>query len=266
MFEKKPFPRDPRLTRIDPFCSRGGFPKMIHRAISRASRFALLIFACLPLVAMSAAADDLEEVLVGFDEVQRSLRTLSADFKETTTNQLLNSPAVAHGRFFMTKPDSIRWEYVQPEEMRFVIYRDQYTGYFPARKSAEKRSVRRLSNRIFRFIGLGQASSELQKLYDIRLEESQEQIEDTYLLVFEPKKRRVRKRVETVYFTIDAESYLPVKVEYRSKSGNTRLIEFEQITLNPDLAASLYQVDIPADVEVTKGFSGLPALGDGSAQ
>lgn len=213
-----------------------------------------------------AAAAELDEVLKRFDEVQDSVVTLSAEFAETTTNQLLIDPISAEGRFFMTKPDSIRWEYSFPEEMRFVIFQDQYTGYFPKQKRAEKRNIQRWSEHIFRFFGLGQGSQELMKFYDITLDPTHDPATGTYLLILEPTKRRVRKRIPEVRFWLDAETYLPRKVEYRSKSGNARTIEFKEIRLNPDLAASMYHVDIPADVEVSSGFSGLPSWQPDSTQ
>jgi outer membrane lipoprotein-sorting protein len=142
--------------------------------------------------------------------------------------------------------------------MRFVIARDQYTGYFPARKRAETRSVRRWSDQLFRFFGLGQGSSELAKFYRISLGEHDE--ESVRLLVLNPRKRRARKRVEEVRFFLDASTYLPRRVEYRGKDGGGRLIEFREILVNPDLSAALYRVELPDDVTVTKGFSGLPDL------
>jgi outer membrane lipoprotein carrier protein len=213
-----------------------------------------------------ASAAELGEVLKRFDEVQNAVSTLSAEFTETTTNQLLIDPISAEGRFFMTKPDSIRWEYSFPEEMRFVIFQDQYTGYFPKQKRAEKRNIQRWSEHIFRFFGLGQGSQELMKFYKITLDPTHDPASGTFLLILEPTKRRVRKRIPEVRFWLDAETYLPRKVEYRSKSGNARTIEFQEIRLNPDLAASMYHVDIPADVEVSSGFSGLPSWQPDSTQ
>jgi outer membrane lipoprotein carrier protein len=213
-----------------------------------------------------ASAAELGEVLKRFDEVQNAVSTLSAEFTETTTNQLLIDPISAEGRFFMTKPDSIRWEYSFPEEMRFVIFQDQYTGYFPKQKRAEKRNIQRWSEHIFRFFGLGQGSQELMKFYEITLDPTHDPASGTFLLILEPTKRRVRKRIPEVRFWLDAETYLPRKVEYRSKSGNARTIEFQEIRLNPDLAASMYHVDIPADVEVSSGFSGLPSWQPDSTQ
>ena len=225
---------------------------------------ALLVVAVCAVGFVSAA--ELDEVLKRFDEVQDSVGTLSAEFTETTTNSLLIDPISAEGRFFMTKPDSIRWEYSFPEEMRFVIFQDEYTGYFPKQKRAEKRNIQRWSEHIFRFFGLGQGSQELMKFYKITLDPTHDSASGTYLLVLEPTKRRVRKRIPEVRFWLDAETYLPRKVEYRGKSGNARTIEFQEIRLNPDLAASMYHVDIPDDVEVSSGFSGLPSWQPDSTQ
>ena len=231
-------------------------PRYVRRVVGAGATILLALAATGP-----SAAADLQQILARFDEVQGSIQTISARFTETTTNQMLKEPMVAAGRFYMTKPDSICWEYDQPEEMRFVIASDEYTGYFPARNRAEKRGVRRWSEKIFRLIGLGQASTELSKFYDIKLADDQTQEAGGYLLLLEPRKKRVRKRVEAVRFWLDGDSFLPTRVEYRGQNGNTRLLEFHEISLNPDLSASVYVMDLPAGVTIVKGFSGLPGLG-----
>jgi len=200
---------------------------------------------------------DLNDVLVEFDRVQASLQTISADFVETNTNALLSEPIVADGRFFMTKPDAIRWEYSTPEEMSFVISADQYTGYFPTRNKAERRNIQRWREQLFRFFGVGQGSAELGKFYNIRLREADG---ERYLLSLEPKRRRVKKRVEEVLFWLDASTYLPTRVEYIGSDGTGRIIEFTQIQMNPDLAAGIYEVELPAGVTMTDGFSGLSGM------
>lgn len=205
----------------------------------------------------AGAATDLNDVLIEFDRVQDRMHTISAEFTETNTSLLLNEPIVATGRFYMTKPDAIRWEYSSPEEMRFVIAADEYTGYFPARKKAEKRNIRRWRDQLFRFFGIGQGSTELGKFYTIGLRESDE---DSYLLSLSPKRRRVKKRVDEVLFWIDAKTYLPRRVEYKSSDGTGRTIELNEIQFNPALAASLYLVDLPDDVTITDGFSGLSGV------
>lgn len=229
------------------------------------SAAALAIALCaLPVLADQERPDPaLAGVLERFDAVQDSIRTLSAEFRETTESVLLDEPLVARGTFYMTKPDAVRWEYTSPEEMRFVIKADEYTGYFPVRKRAERRDIRRWREQLFRFLGLGQASSELRQFYDISLVADEER-PGTHLLLMDPKKRRVRKRMETVRFWIDRESFLPVRVEYASKNGSRRTIDFDEMLVNPALAASLYSVELPPDVEVTTGFSALSGFSAGA--
>jgi outer membrane lipoprotein-sorting protein len=185
---------------------------------------------------------------------------LRAEFTETTRSQLLKEAIEAKGMVYLTKPDAVRWEYSVPEEMRFIIANDKYTGYFPERKQAERRDIHRWREQLFRVLGLGQVSSELATFYDIRLEEAGAGGGGTHLLVLDPKKKRVRKRMEEVRFWIDASSYLPKRIEYTGKNGSTRLIEFDRIEVNPELSASLYSIDLPPDVVVTGGFSALSGL------
>lgn len=227
---------------------------------------ASVVMACVGLAGGSGAAADLEQVLTGFDRAQTAVQTLSARFVQTSTNPMLKDPIRAEGRFYMTKPDAIRWEYSTPEEMSFVIANDRYTGYFPARKRVERKNVQRYSERIFRYFGLGQMSDELRKSYDISLAEPSPGADQAYVLVLQPKKRRARKQVDEVRFWIDAKSYLPVKVEYSGTDGNSRVVEFSEISVNPHLSASLYTVEVPADVTVITGFSGIPNISPGSSQ
>jgi outer membrane lipoprotein-sorting protein len=104
---------------------------------------------------------------------------------------------------------------------------------------------------------LGQGSAELGKFYEIALGEPGPDMKGSYLLVLSPKKRRVKKNVEEVRLWVDAANLLPVRIDYVGKDGGGREIRFLGTRLNPDLSASLYHVDIPKDVPVSNGFSGL---------
>lgn len=213
-------------------------------------------------IGVAAAPVDRDELLSSFDRVQDSIRTLSSEFRETTYSPLLKEPITATGRVYLTKPDSIRWEYSDPESMRFVIANDNYTGYFPERNRAETRKIGRWREQLFRFLGLGQATAELSKSYDIRVEEPGPGMAGTHCLVLEPKKKRVRKRMDEVRFWIDGSTYLPVRVEYDGREdGNARVIEFRNMMVNPELAANLYSVELPPGVEVTDGFNALSGFG-----
>jgi len=206
--------------------------------------------------APATGSEDLQQVLARFDRVQAQIHTLSAEFVQTTRNTLLKEPVVAKGAFYLTKPDSVLWEYVSPEPMRFVVSEGEYTGYFPQRKRAERRDIKRWSEQIFRFFGLGQGSQDLSKFYAIALGPASPDMKGSYLLVLSPKKRRVKKNVEEVKLWVDVGTLLPQRIDYVGKDGNERVIRFVNTRLNPDLAAGMYKLDIPSDVPVSEGFSG----------
>lgn len=205
----------------------------------------------------SASGETLNQVLTRFDQVQGQIHTLSAEFIQTTRSPLLKDPTVATGQFYLTKPDSVLWEYQAPEPMRFVVAGGSYTGYFPQRNRAEKRDIKRWSEQLFRFFGVGQGSKELGKFYDLALGETGADEKDAYLLVLSPRKRRVRRNVDEVRLWVDASTLLPVRIDYVGRDGSRRELRFLNTRLNPDLAAGLYNVKIPAGVPITNGFSGL---------
>ncbi len=208
----------------------------------------------------------LVEVLERFDRVQQGIRTLSADFTWTTESVLLNDPVVSEGIFYMTKPKAVRWEFTSPEPMEFVIAHDQYIGYFPERKKAEKQNFKRWSARVFRYFGLGQGSEELSKVYRIRLGDAADTgdlVDVADLLILEPKKRRARKKIKDLRIWVGKDSSLPVRVITSDPGGGKRIIEFRNTQVNPVFASNLYEVLLPSDVTVTEGFSG---LGGGARQ
>ena len=227
---------------------------------------AAILLVSLGGTAAAADAPALESVLAKFDGVQGRLVTLSADFTETTTSPLLKQPLVSRGRVYLTKPDSVRWEYSAPEPMQFVIARDEYVGLFPQRKKAERRDVKRWSEQLFRYFGLGQGSSELGKIYDIALGDPGPSMAGTVQLVLSPKKRRMKRAVDEVLLWIDADRMLPVRLDYHGKDGNLRSIVFRNAQLNPQLSASLYDLSIPDGFEVSRGFTALGASQGASAR
>jgi len=222
---------------------------------------ATLALACAAFAVVAAApanapADPaLAAVLEKFDGVQDSIRTLSAEFTWTTTSELLEDPIVSRGRLYLTKPNSIRWEFTTPEAMSFVVAKDEYIGYFPARKTAERRDFHRWSEKLFRYFGIGQGSEELSQVYDIAIGTSD--VAGTDVLVLEPRKRRARKRIEELRIYVDRNSGLPVRIVSTGAEGGSREIRFHDIKVNPDLAAGLYEVSFPPDVRVTQGTAGL---------
>jgi outer membrane lipoprotein-sorting protein len=198
----------------------------------------------------------LPELLQKFNERQQAVQSLTATFTERKDLSLLAKPVVSNGTFLYAKPARIKWEYSVPEPRIFLITEDRFVAYYPNQKRAEEVPLSKLAGRrVFRVFGIGQTSEDLQKFFDISQEPPGDE-KDCYLLVLTPKRRRVKDRLQLVRFWVDSKTYLPRKLEYLESDGDSTLLSFANIRLNPEIAEGRFNVDIPKDVQVSSTFSG----------
>jgi outer membrane lipoprotein-sorting protein len=200
--------------------------------------------------------EKLNAILTRFDETQGSTRTLTAAFTERKEIQLLKEPVVAKGRFFYTKPDDVLWQYTDPDPRYFLISKNELLSYFPSKRRAERVSIGLYHDRLLKVLAIGQPSKNLLKYYDIHLDESNG-IANTHLLILTPRKRMVKKRISEVRLWVSKETSLPVRMQYCEPDGDSTTIAFEDVRFNPQIASSVYKIEIPKDVEIKKGFSGM---------
>ena len=48
---------------------------------------------------------------------------------------------------------------------------------------------------------------------------------------------------------------------YLEPDGDTTLLSFDQVVVNPEILDSRYQISLPSDVTVTNSFSGISGIG-----
>ena len=203
-----------------------------------------------------AARDRLVAILAKFDETQALTRTLTAVFTERKELGLLKDPVVAKGRFFYTKPDDVLWQYTDPDSRYFLINKDELLSYFPRKRKAERVSISMYHDRLLKVLAIGQPSETLRKYYNMHLDETGNTLDGTWLLVLEPRKRMVKKRISELRLWVSRDRSLPVQMQWREPDGDSTTITFEDVRFNPDIQASVYKLDIPKDIEIHKGFSG----------
>lgn len=209
-----------------------------------------------------AAARRLATILQTFDETQAATRTLTAAFTERKEIALLKEPVVSKGLFYYTKPDDVLWQYVEPDPRYFVISKNELLSYVPAKKKAEKVSIGLYRDRLLKVLAIGQPSKNLMKYYDLRLEEAGNDVPETHLLVLKPRKRTVKKRIQEVRLWVSRDRCLPLRMQYREPDGDSTTIVFEDVRFNPEIAASVYRISIPKDVQIRRGFSGMTDKAD----
>jgi outer membrane lipoprotein-sorting protein len=238
----------------------GSRSTVIVATIVLVATLAAVTFAGSPPRPVDPAAARLEAVLSQFDATQATTQTLTASFTERKDLSILKEPIVSKGRFYFTKPDDVLWQYTEPDPRYFLISKDELLAYYPTKKRAQKVSLAFFHDRLLKILAIGQPSAALRKYYEISLEEEANDIADTSLLILSPRKRSVKKRIADVRLWISRGSALPVRMQYTEPDGDTTTITFEDVRFNPEIAASTYQIEIPKDVEIRRGASGLADL------
>src|SRR5436305_12821466 len=97
--------------------------------------------------------NSLEEVVKKVQQVQKSTKTLEADFRQEKELALLSKPEVSTGTFTFSRPSNVLWVYDAPKRVQMLIANGMMTTYYPDLRKAEQIDVRRFQDRIFKYMG-----------------------------------------------------------------------------------------------------------------
>ncbi len=86
---------------------------------------ALLIWFCLPPLALAESASPDTEVLEELERLSAGIETLSSDFIQEKYLAVFEEVMLSRGRFYFKQPDSLRWELTEPVATGFVLQGDE---------------------------------------------------------------------------------------------------------------------------------------------
>ncbi|MCM2313899.1 MAG: outer membrane lipoprotein carrier protein LolA [Thermoanaerobaculia bacterium] len=198
--------------------------------------------------AAAPAAATLDQVLKEVQKRQSAVKTLQADFTQQKTLALLAEPQRSSGTFAYEKPDKVRWNYAAPNPVMMLIADGRMTTFYPRLGRAETLEVGRFQDRIFKYMGAGNAIGELATWFNFRF--SDRKGEPTWKLDLVPKTSQVAKRVKSITIWIDRSSYMTSKFEYVEADGDTTLYEFSSIRVNEPVPAAAFKLELPPTVKV----------------
>ncbi len=214
----------------------------------------------------------LETILARFDQAQASIRTLTADFDELKELALFADPVEGSGRFYYATPHQAKWEYLEPEARVFLISDNSLVQYFPVDKILERRDLRTANtNRLFKLFGMGQSSKDLEDFYVISLgDDAAVPSESTgdaaqggrfepparsYELILTPRRRLVEKRIARVRLWVGDQDFLPRAMKLEEADGDFTYWVFSNVHINNEMAAGVFELDVPDDVTIHEGIS-----------
>jgi outer membrane lipoprotein-sorting protein len=200
----------------------------------------------------SVAPEDRLGVLVERLQAESRRRTsMQADFVQIKRSALLKAPLESSGVFTYRAPDSARWEYESPEPVSLVIEGGEMVTWFHGLERAERVAVGRLSSKVLEYLSASSSIGTLLEYFTVYLHTPADPTAP-YLLDLVPRYKRLEKRIKQLEIWIDPENYVPVRIRYTEPDGDITEYTFENVRLNDEIPDEIFELDLPANVEIVE--------------
>jgi outer membrane lipoprotein-sorting protein len=200
---------------------------------------------------------ELQRVLNGVDSVAKGFRTFVAKFSQKKYTAILrefDNPETGGFYYSRTKDGSVlmRHEVLNPGNRITTVKGETGIIYRPAIKEAQIVKREKMQNYVEYFaLGIGQYSSKLQEKFRISYAGS-ESINKAAcsILVLVPKDPKVGLDSITVW--LKESSWAPAQYKFLEPSKDYLLITFSDEKINSKIPSSLFEQNLPAEVEKQK--------------
>jgi outer membrane lipoprotein carrier protein len=175
-----------------------------------------------------------------------SIRTLSANFRQTFRSGELGQEVVEQGRLFVRRPGQMRWDYRQPEKKIFVVEKDGSTlAYLPADMTAVRGQLSGNAPHLRLLLG----ESDLLAAFaatDVQLKDPAFAGSRQVKLV----PREPMEGIEFVYLEVDPRLLTVGRVLVMDSLGNESDLVLDKVVENAVVRPDAFDVRIPPGVAV----------------
>jgi outer membrane lipoprotein-sorting protein len=198
-------------------------------------RAMLVLCACAAASPGAAQKDLFDEIYERGKPIETGLKTLTADFKETSTSTLLTAPLVSHGTLTVIRPSRVVLTYTGPDRHTVTIEGDSMRVEWPSRGINRRTSIGAAQRRIQRYF-VDKSPAQLRSHFDISARVAADR-GGTWLVEMTPKRKQIREGVSKLDLWIDQRTVVLAAMRMTFPSGDTKLMEFSNVELNPPESA-----------------------------
>ena len=185
-------------------------------------------------------ADLFDDIFRRGAPMERTLQTVSASFVETTSSTLLKTPQVARGTLVARRPAQVRLDYAGPDRRTVIVNGNTLALDWPSRQMRDVRDIGGTMRRASRFFQVD-SPADLRKHFDIEAVIAADR-KDTWQVTFKPRRAQMREGVSLVHLWIDQSSLMLRAMRMDYPGGDTRLMEFADVRVNPSVEPSAFAV------------------------
>ena len=157
-------------------------------------------------------------------------RSLTCDFVQTRHNSLISAPVVSTGRMAYERPSRLRWGYVTPKELVFIMNAGKAyikkDGHKTLLDAARSKAFRKISTLIMSCV-TGQGLTD-DKTFCVGVKQES----DRYVLTLTPRQKDLQRMYRSITLHYNIRQQLVDRVEMLEKNGDVTRIEMNNIVTN----------------------------------
>ena len=202
----------------------------------------LVVFAGLSaaIPALSARADLFDELFKQGQAKNGAMKTLTANFVETTSSTLLTKPLVSSGTVAVERPARIAMRYTEPDNRIVLIDGDRMSISWPSKNVRQDKDIGAAQKRIQKYF-VGSSPGELRSHFDVNASAATDR-PGTYLVAMVPKRKQIKEGLARLDLWVGKDTQMLVAMKMTFPNGDTKLMTFTDVKPNAAIDPSMFVV------------------------
>lgn len=181
------------------------------------------------------------EMVSTITRVASSIRTMQCDFVQTKQLSIMNDKLVSRGRMYYKQPNQLRWQYTSPYTYTFVINGNRIMMQSAAKRNVIDVKSSRLFKSITRIMMNSVTGKSLNSSSDFKVRMFAD--DDEWMAELTPVKKEMKQMFRTIKLFFNERRSIVTKVEMLEKSGDTTVINLNNVQTNKQINESYFAVD-----------------------
>jgi outer membrane lipoprotein-sorting protein len=198
------------------------------------------------VLATAGSAATVAEILARMDQAAAKFSQMSADVQHTTHTAVLNEDSLESGSVRMRRLPTGEIQGLvalsKPDPKFYSFEKRKLRIYTPKINTVQEFDLGEHGEQLDRFlsIGFGTSGKELAQAYQVELV-ADDKVPQTTRVKLTPRDPEVKKYLTRIDLWITAENY-PVQELLREPSGDTILVNYSNVQINPHVTASAFEL------------------------
>jgi outer membrane lipoprotein-sorting protein len=189
----------------------------------------------------SPRPDSFDELYLRGQRANAAIKTLTANFTESSTSSLLTRPIVSHGHLAIERPSRVVLRYTEPEQRVIVIDGNKMTMSWPSHNVRQVTDVGTAQGRVQKYFVNGTAS-DLRAQFEIETHATSDRPGTDHLTMI-PKRKQIRETLARLDLWVTRSTLLLDAMRMTFANGDTKMMTFDEVVPNAALEPGTFATE-----------------------